>query len=559
MESDGIYKVIPLEQAVSTPAILRGSSEAIRMDRGFGLHVMPLQFTSATALQDAIQPFVPPGRVLRVDAARNLIIFVGTGPEARDIQDLVALFDVDWMAGMSFGMFPVRYVDPKTIIGELDDIFSQDAAGPMAGLLHFVPIERMSAILVITPQAAYLGEAQSWITRLDRGQDSATRQLYVYYVQNGRASELAQVLGEVFGIPVATGGAGADQPLAPGLTPATIGQDAAVSATTSAAYPAAADGAVDSAPSLAAASAAPSGPAGSATGLRIVADARNNALVINATADEYEMIDATLQKLDIVPLQVLIEATIAEVTLNDRLEYGLQWFFGAGNSSFTFSTAETAAVAPTFPGFAYVLGASDARVVLTALSQVTDVKVISSPQLLVLDNETARLQVGDEVPIVSRSSVSVIDPDAPVVNEVEYRDTGVILDIVPRVNASGLVVLDILQEVSDVTETTTSAINSPTIQQRRIASTVAINSGETVALGGLIRDNNTNTVVGVPLLSDIPILGNLFKTTTDSIRRTELLILLTPRVVRDRQDARDVTEDLRKRLRALNPLAPKIE
>jgi general secretion pathway protein D len=259
-----------------------------------------------------------------------------------------------------------------------------------------------------------------------------------------------------------------------------------------------------------------------------------------------------------VPLQVLIEATIAEVTLNDRLEYGLQWFFSAGNNSFTFSTGETGTVAPTFPGFAYVLGTGDVRVVLNALTQVTDVKVISSPQLLVLDNEVARLQVGDEVPIVTRTAVSVGDPDAPVVNEVEYRDTGVILDIVPRVNSSGLVVLDILQEVSDVTETTSSAISSPTIQQRRIASTVAINSGETVALGGLIRDNNTNTVTGVPVLSDIPILGNLFKTTTDSVRRTELLVLLTPRVVRDRHDARVITDDLRKRLRALDPLAPKI-
>jgi general secretion pathway protein D len=165
------------------------------------------------------------------------------------------------------------------------------------------------------------------------------------------------------------------------------------------------------------------------------------------------------------------------------------------------------------------------------------------------------------VPITTRSSQSVQDPDAPLVSEVEYRDTGVILDIIPRVNASGLVMLDIIQEVSDVVATTQaiSAVTTPTIQQRRIASTVAISSGETVALGGLIRDNNANAIVGIPVLSEIPILGNLFKTTTDSVRRTELLVLLTPRVIRDRYDARAVTDDLRKRLRSLPPLVPKIQ
>jgi general secretion pathway protein D len=305
--------------------------------------------------------------------------------------------------------------------------------------------------------------------------------------------------------------------------------------------------------------------------LRIVADARNNALLIYATPVEYQLIEAAVKKLDIVPLQVLIEATIAEVTLNDALKYGVEWFFNVGNSKFVFRTAEPPINTPSpgpglilsqLPGFSYLLTSNDVSVVLNALTQITDVKVISSPQLLVLDNEPARLQVGDQVPIAVRSSVSVIDPEAPVVNEIEYRDTGVILDIIPRVNASGLVVLDIIQEVSDVvvrpgvqTSTTTT---TPTIAQRRIASTVAINSGETIALGGLIRDNTSKSVSGIPLLSDIPVLGNLFKTTSDNVARTELLVLLTPRVVRDRQDARTITEELRSRLRTLTPLPERI-
>jgi general secretion pathway protein D len=304
-----------------------------------------------------------------------------------------------------------------------------------------------------------------------------------------------------------------------------------------------------------------------------VADTRNNALLIYATAAEYELVNAALGKLDIVPLQVLIEATIAEVTLNDTLKYGLEWFFDVGNHTITFNTTNVKTSQPRrsnliftqAPGLSWLFATSDVRVVLNALTAITDVNVISSPTLLVLDNEPARLQVGDQVPIAIRSAQSLTDVDAPIVNEIEYRDTGVILDIIPRVNSSGLVVLDIIQEVSDVGATSTAAGTTvtegitPTISQRRIASTVAVNSGETIALGGLIRDSNTEAVTGVPLLSDIPILGNLFKTTSDIKRRTELLVLLTPRVVRNSGDARTITEDLRRRLRAVQGLPALIQ
>jgi general secretion pathway protein D len=292
--------------------------------------------------------------------------------------------------------------------------------------------------------------------------------------------------------------------------------------------------------------------------IKVIADERNNALVILATPAEYRMVEATLRRLDVVPLQVLLEATIAEVGLNDELRYGLQWFFSQGNFSAAFTELGAGDVASIFPGFSAVFANSDAQVVLNALTDVTDVNVISSPQLMVLDNQTATLNVGDQVPIVTQSAVSVTDPDAPIVNSVEYRDTGVVLQITPRVNAGGLVVLDIIQEVSDAIETETSEINSPTIQQRRIETTVAVQSGETVAIGGLIRDIRVDTVTGIPLLSEIPVLGNLFKTTSETIRRTELLVLITPRVVSNVEEARAVTQELRNRLSVLAPLERRV-
>jgi general secretion pathway protein D len=575
-----IYKIVPLSDAAQRPKILSELEAPVRFDRGFGLYVMPLQYTSARALQEVIEPFVPPGRVLRIDEQRNLVVFVGTGQEARDMENLIASFDVDWMAGMSFGLFPVRYADPETMVAELERIFAQDAEGPLAGVVQFMPILRLNAILVITPQPLYLANARDWIARLDRGQEGDRRLLYVYYVQNGRAGELAELLGEIFDVSATT--AGGEGELAPGLTPAEISRGpvstpgmggfssgysgGSAGGSTGAGLGGANAGlggdlaarGAERAIEAAAVTAAPADD-GKPKGVRIVADVRNNALVVYATGAEYEAIDAALQKLDIVPLQVLIEATILEVSLNDNLRYGVQWFFNAGDSTFTFSSLATGAVASAFPGFSYLFGTSDVRVVVNALSQVTDVKVVSSPQLMVLDNEQARLQVGDQVPIVTRTAQAVTDPDAPLVTEIEYRDTGVLLDIIPRVNASGMVTLDIIQEVSDVTATESSDIDSPTIQQRRIASTVAINSGQTVALGGLIRDRNEVGETGIPVLGDIPLVGNLFKTTSDQVRRTELLVLLTPRVIRDSAEARAVTEELRKRLRALAPLDTRIQ
>jgi general secretion pathway protein D len=576
--SDGLYKVVPIAEAGTAPEVL-SEGGPVRQQRGYGLHVMPLRFASAGALREVVEAFVPPGRVLRVDNARNLILFVGPAAEAQDIEELIATFDVDWMAGMSFALLPLKVADPEAMAEELGKIFAQEEGGALAGLLQFVPIERLSAVLVIAPRPDYLDDARTWVARLDRGQEGDRRKLYVYYVENGRASELAEILGQVFGVETAIAQLEQRPELAPGLTPTELGTGGFSTGSGGFGTSGFSGGSTSSSgldysggtqlaqgeaqplqqrplPSPTLRPAAATGPEpGAVEGVRIVADQRNNALVIYATPSEYESISAALEKLDIVPLQVMIEATIAEVTLNDTLRYGVEWFFSSGDSEVSFSSLISGAVTSLFPGFSYLFATDDIRVVINALSRVTDVKVISSPTLMVLDNERARLQVGDQVPILARTSVI----DADVVEEVEYRDTGVILEIVPRVNASGLVVLDISQEVSDVAETQTSDIDSPTIQQRRITSTVAINSGETVALGGLIRDTNDNSVTGVPVISEVPILGNLFKTTSDVVRRTELLVLLQPRVVRDRMDARIVTDDLRKRLRALPPLVPKIQ
>lgn len=554
VEAEGLYRIIPVDQVARSAARPRQGGVG---GPGYGLQVVSLENIAAAEMEKILKPVAPPGGVVLVDRARNVIILAGTQLERSILLEIVGMFDVDWLSGMSFAMVPLVSADAKAVVDDLENVFGDKAGGPLTGLVEFVPIERLASILVITSRPDYLQRAVEWIERFDSGGEGVEKRLYVYYVQNGRAADLAGVLNDVFS-PSDTRRGSKTEP-APGVQPA---RGAAAPASDAPASDGEAPSLEQAAPEPVVRADDPRGIAVSADeDLRIIADEVSNALVILATPRQYRMIVAMLRKLDIVPLQVLIETTIAEVTLNEELKYGVQWLLDSGNTgAFTLSEAATGVAAQQFPGFSYLFSiADDVRVVLNALDSVTDVNIISSPQIMVLDNQPARIQVGDRVPIATQSVVSVTDPDAPIVNQIEFVDTGVILEVTPRVNASGMVIMEINQQVSDVVATTTSGIDSPTIQQRQISSMIAVQDGETIALGGLIREKTTETDVGVPLLKDIPILGALFSKTSNKVERTELLILITPRVVGDRQDARAVTDELRRRLRAVVPLGARIE
>jgi general secretion pathway protein D len=294
--------------------------------------------------------------------------------------------------------------------------------------------------------------------------------------------------------------------------------------------------------------------------IRVVADEKNNTLVIYARPRDYQMVQEALKRIDVVPLEVLIEATIAEVTLGNDLQYGLQYFFHQHENQFIFGatnkpiSAAASAIAGTFPGFNYILGSTNANVVLNLLSGITNVHVISSPQLLVLDHQSASLLVGNAIPIPTAQIQSTVTAGAPIVNTVQYVDTGVILKVTPRINANGLITLEVGQEVSAVAATNAASSNAtlgPTITERRLQSSITVSDGETVALGGLIQDTNSLTKNGLPLLSDIPVIGAAFGSTDHNVQRTELLVLLSPRIVHNAADARAATEELRSRLHSL--------
>lgn len=511
---------------------------------GYRTQVVPLRFISAQEVERLLQPFLSQDVVFRSLPSRNLVVLSGSAGVISGLLDTIETFDVDWMRGMSVGLFPLVRADSKAVVTELEAIFGKSADNPLDSVLRMTSIERLNAVLAVTPQVSYLERVRDWVERLDRADDKASQRVYVYRVQNGKAADLAAVLGGIFGGGIGTDSNAPRAAVEPGSTPVELKSEAPIPPT---ALPAA--GADRTQPSVSVTQAG---------GVRIIADEVNNALVIMSTPMQYEMVKSALQSLDVTPMQVLIEASIIEVRLSDELSYGVEWFFKNRAGDFNGVgrlDLGSAGLASLAPGFSYALidSASQVRAVLNALAKQSKLNVLSSPSLMVLDNQTAKINVGDQVPIPIRQSTSNVNPDAPTVNEIQYRDTGVLLTVTPRVNASGLVTMEISQEVSDADLTSTSGLDAPTIRQRAIASTVAVQSGDTVVLGGLIKNNQNQGESGVPGLYRLPVIGKLFGTTSESAERTELLVLITPRAVRSRSESLEATRELREKLRGLQP------
>ncbi len=406
---------------------------------------------------------------------------------------------------------------------------------------------------------------RSWTEDLDRGGDAPGRRLYVYDVKNSKADHIASVLNEVF----LTENSGLAPPpvasIAPGLQPVTLTSAARAFATGRAAEGEAAGDQAALAPvampapaqALAAEAGTPLTDLGS---VKIIADSLNNTLLVMATRSEYATVEAAIRKLDILPRQVLVEVTIAEVTLNDNLQYGVQWFIKGGlggyNVEFRSLTGDSIdlprAEAPGFSTSVFQSPA-DVRVFISALETESQVKVLSSPQLMVTDNQSASINVGTSVPVITSTGTGGAT-GGTVISEVEYRDTGVLLTVTPHINAGGIVTMEVSQEVSVVGPAVPPSGNV-SVDQRTIQTSVSVQNGETIVLGGLIQERKTDAVTGVPVRSKIPFLGALFSETADDASRTELIVLITPKVVSNANEARAVTRELRKRLQRADALA----
>ncbi len=495
--SGDLVSVVPLSGATRRVT-------TIGRNGGIGPRVVaaPLEFVSAAEIVRLLTPIIGNSVTLQASDNRNILLISGTRDEVNATIEAINLFDVDVLSGKSIGLYKLRSADPEAVALELALIFESNEGGALQNVVNFIPSRRLNAILVISTRPKYLPEAQEWIIKLDATADGSRRRPAVYPLQNRSADELAPILAEMVGAQAT------EDPAQTGLS----GQ------------------------------------------VRVIADDARNAIVVWGNDNEQDDLARLIIKLDTTPVQVLLEATIAEVTLTDELNFGLRWFFERGSLGGTFTDVASGAVASNFPGLSFLFQGANGTVTLNALASITDVNIISSPSLMVLDNQEATLQIGDEVPIATQQSQGTDGPNAPIITTISFRDTGILLKVRPRVSATGRIILEIEQEVSSVTTTTTSGIDSPTISQRKINTTVVVNDGATLALGGLIQEARTNNRSQVPGVGDIPILGNLFRNKEDRQTRTELLILITPRVVRDGAEARAVTNELRERLNGPNQL-----
>jgi general secretion pathway protein D len=586
------YRLVPLGDAVGGGNL---DQTAGRVEPGYGVSVVPLQHVSAATLMKLLDSFATRPGIVRADASRNLLLVQGSGPERRSAIETVLSFDVDWMRGQSVGIFPVQNSTPEPLIAELEKIMDSGEGGLSHNVVKFLPIARMNAILVVTRKPEFLKTAGNWIGRLDNA-DTTRTGVHVYHVKFGEARQLARVLSDIF-----VGGSGSSSSLdqsasqiAPGsgLSATTSGSSLGGSqqqgsngfgsrstgtsgsdtrggfGTSQSTLGGDQNGSGDSRNGFG------NGPGGPAMlpGVRITADIVHNAVLIYASQENYRIIERTLVQIDRPQLQVAIDATIAEVTLNDNLSYGVQAFLSTNDGSVSNIPASPPGQASTnaaglvgaalnraFPGFNLLLGPElSPNMILDALHAVTDVRVLSNPSLVVIDNQVATLDVGNDVPITTASGSvlnSATSTSNTVVNTIDYRPTGIILRVAPRVNANGNVRLDIEQEISQVVSSSTASTagttssTTPTISVRKVKSSIAIAAGQTVLLAGLIQESRELDRSGIPVLDQIPTLGDAFSHQNRTIARTELIIFIRPQIIRDSVDAHFVAEELRAKLK----------
>ena len=607
VQSGGLYKVVPLDQAagaggnISTAPLNRQS-----MQIGDSTRVIQLRYVSASEMKRVLEPMSIHGGVVRADDARNALTLSGSAQDIATLEDAISLFDIDTMRGMSFALVPVKSSDADTLADDLRNVFGSEKDGPMNGMIRFIGNKKLSAILVISSQPQYLARARSWIERLDARAQGTEKQIYTYRVQNRPAKELVQVLASMFGSEGSGRNSsnnaaprfGASTSLSTGSGSGAFGQNGMATPTSplgalSPTGPTGGSGGLGAgggsggvAGGLGANSGSMAvnanastdqqsskGPQAVALGedsrFKVAADEAKNALVIMAAPEDYKRLLHVVETLDVLPNQVFIEATIAKVSLNDELQFGVSWFLqkGAHAGAFSGQPAGTptlinnqlgngllgnlgnnllgANVGSIFPGFSYALRASNAMVTLNALNQITNVNILSTPSLTVLDNRQATLQVGDQVPINTLQNVSAL---GTTVNSQQYLDTGVILAITPHISESGRLMLEIDQEVSNVSPGSANAAGNPTIQQRKVKTQVVVADGESLVLGGLIQNSRNNSTNQIPIAGDFPIIGNAFKTKDDTIAKTELLIMITPHVLRSVTEARDIADEYKRKM-----------
>ena len=595
--SGGRYNIVPADQALA--GTVAPSTAPASAARGFEVRVVPLKYISASEMKKVLEPYARPNAIVGIDGARNVITLGGTRAELENYLRTVEIFDVDWLSGMSVGVFPLESGKAEKVAADLEKVFGNDSKTPSAGMFRFMPLENANAVLVITPQASYLDQIRDWLERIDSA--GGGERLFTYELKYIKAKELADRLAEVF----SSGGSRSDSStsLAPGATSSTLSssgnRDDSLGSSSGVT-----GGSVgsDSSGSTSSSSSSTGGlgngslqlPAasqgnGSVTlqikgnTVGVAAVEETNALLVRSTPQAWKSIREVIEKLDVMPMQVHIEAQVAEVNLKGELSYGVNWFF-ENSVSASSSSSDNGTGLGVGAGLASAAGRSiwgsiagkvgsdglgwtflgkNAAAIITALDSVTNVRLLQTPSVFVRNNAEATLNVGSRIAVNTTSVSSLVGSDSSYTSS-QYIDTGVILKVRPRVTKDGMVFLDIVQEISTpgtrptACTSATTVVNSSAcnvdINTRRVKTEAAVRNGDTIMLAGLINDSTSDGRDGVPFLSKIPVVGALFGKKTQNKVRNEVIVLLTPTIVRNPQEARDLTDEYGRKFKAMEPI-----
>lgn len=538
-DASGVYRVGASAQLRGEVPVGAGTAVTAR---GYAVRIVPLKYLPAGEVAKIFEPLGMKDNLLHIDAVRNVVLLGGSAPQMQNMLRTIEMLDVDVLKGMSFGIYEIVNLDPELLVERFNTLLSNPELETFSSAARLVALEELNSVMVVAPSPQQLSSVSNWLRRLDsaaHSDEQAGSQLYVYSVENGEATHLANLLNQLFG----EGGGGTEASTsgttAPGLQRSELSSDGGSSGT-----PATLSARQQRTPATASTT---------ESGARIVADEANNSLLVMASNKDWRNIKSALKRMDRAPAQVLIEVSIWEVSLSDDLRYGVEWYFNASRDAEgnqikggLFSMNEAGTVSSTAPGFSYLFSGSDWRAVINALEEKANVRTLSSPSILVLDNREASIQVGNQQPVQTSQTVNTSNTGVLTQN-VEFKDTGVQLTVRPRVNSGGLVVMDILQEVTDVGERD-QATGQRSFLKRSIESSVAIQGGDTIILGGLIQNRAEDGRGGVPYLHRLPLIGPLFGKTTSADSRTELLVTITPRAVNRYRDFERIGEEFRQKM-----------
>lgn len=548
-----LYEIIPFGEAkkLSIPPSRIDDAARSLVEEKYVIQIIPLQYIPVTEVSKMIKPFLSDGADIVEHPPQNVLILGDIASNIRKSLDLIQLFDLDLFTDLRVRIYPILYSDVSEIAKEMERIFAsfEISIKSARGVgITFTPITRINSLLVVSFIPNIFEKVEGWLRQLDKTPADETKlSVFVYYVQNSKAKDLADVLKQVFVPPKDKKEVKEKAPVTPTPSPLPRSVKPAPAPPT---------------PGAPAAQAPDEGAGLPAGEINIVVDETTNALIIRAYPRDYKFILDTIKKLDLYPKQVLIEVFLAEITLDDTTKFGLEWstfidsFVRHGTSyKWTLGMGGTAVDPTKFTtGIRYAIESTDKLTAAVHASAVDNrLKIISSPHLLASNNKEAKIQIGVSQPILTSTYTTTGTTTLGVVEgTIEYKDVGIIMSVTPRISDGGLVTMDLSIEDSKVDSTKLGSLdNVPVFKKKTAKTTLSIVDGQTIVIGGLIEESGDTKKSGVPLFSKIPILGALFGYQEYSKKKTELILLLTPRVITDIQQSNAITQEFRRKVEVI--------